>query len=324
MRLFGIQNNNQHNEEYIKRQVSYSEMLIHIGEGTIDNSTVFECELPEQIEKPIDIEDYLLEENNINNNSKVGMLAVKIPILKYTKNIEDAVDFVFPNQFDNIEGLCDSAILCATNKSVNTWNEKIQKYNLEEEHILKSFDTIDMVDDPKNILKSMITPNILNAYNQNNVPQHELKLKINDICFIMRNLHKKEGLTNNTRVKILKIRKYTIRVCTINTKNPKCFEIPRIRFKVNLKWKSYTMCRLQFPLKLAYAMTYNKSQGQELNRCIVDITSPPFCHGHLYVALSRIRNCENIKIFYDDDSIMADDENEIPIICNYNYKELNI
>ena len=139
----------------------------------------------------------------------------------------------------------------------------------------------------------------------------------------MRNLHKKEGLTNNTRVRILNIRKYTIRVCTINTNNPKYFEIPRIRFNVNLPWKSYTMCRLQFPLRLAYAMTYNKSQGQELNRCIVDITSPPFCHGHLYVALSRIRNCDNIKVFYDEDSII-DEELQIPIIRNYVYKELNI
>ena len=83
------------------------------------------------------------------------------------------------------------------------------------------------------------------------------------------------------------------------------------------------MCRLQFPLRLAYAMTYNKSQGQELNRCIVDITSHPFCHDHLYVALSRIRNCENIKLFYNDDSLIDDDDN-IPIIRNYVYKELSI
>ena len=60
-----------------------------------------------------------------------------------------------------------------------------------------------------------------------------------------------------------------------------------------------------------------------LNRCIVDITSPPFCHGHLYVALSRIRNCENIKLFYNDDSLIDDDDN-IPIIRNYVYKELSI
>ena len=138
----------------------------------------------------------------------------------------------------------------------------------------------------------------------------------------MRNLYKKQGLTNNTRVKIVKIHKYCIRVCTINTKYPKFFNIPRIRFNVKLPYgKSYTMTRIQYPLKLAYSMTYNKSQGQELNRCIVDITSPPFMHGHLYVALSRIRKCENILIFYNSDTLKDENDN-IPIICNYVYKQL--
>lgn len=41
-------------------------------------------------------------------------------------------------------------------------------------------------------------------------------------------------------------------------------------------------------VKLAYCMTYNKSQGQTLNKCLVDSRSEPFTHGHLYVALSRI------------------------------------
>jgi len=43
----------------------------------------------------------------------------------------------------------------------------------------------------------------------------------------------------------------------------------------------------------------------------------------LYVALSRIRDCEKIKVFYDNES-KIDNESNIPIICNYVYKELNI
>jgi hypothetical protein len=119
------------------------------------------------------------------------------------------------------------------------------------------------------------------------------------------------------------IGKNFVRVCTLN-KYPKFFNIPRIRFNVNLPYgKSFTMCRSQFPLRLAYSMTYNKSQGQELNKCLVDITSPPFVHGHLYVALSRIRNCENIKIFYDNETLYDQDDN-IPVLQNYVYKTLKI
>ena len=77
----------------------------------------------------------------------------------------------------------------------------------------------------------------------------------------MRNLLKKEGLTNNTRVKIVSINQYTIKVHTIDTKTPKFFVIPRIIFKVTLPYgRSFTMVRKQFPLRLAYSMTYNKSQ----------------------------------------------------------------
>jgi hypothetical protein len=50
--------------------------------------------------------------------------------------------------------------------------------------------------------------------------------------------------------------------------------------------QSYQLTRLQFPLRLAYAMTYNKSQSQTLFRVLLDITLPPFSNGQLYVALS--------------------------------------
>ena len=93
-------------------------------------------------------------------------------------------------------------------------------------------------------------------------------------------------------------------------------------FRVTLSYgRSFTMLRKQFPLRLAYSMTYNKSQGQELKRCVVDIRSPPFVHGHLYVALSRIRHYDDIRIFCTDDNI---DEDGCIIIKNYIYNRLRI
>ena len=53
----------------------------------------------------------------------------------------------------------------------------------------------------------------------------------------------------------------------------------------------------QFPLRLAYCMTYNKSQSQTLDRVLLDCTTEPFAHGHLYVALSRVRHYKNIRLF---------------------------
>uniref|UniRef100_UPI00358DFA46 ATP-dependent DNA helicase PIF6-like n=1 Tax=Myxine glutinosa TaxID=7769 RepID=UPI00358DFA46 len=46
--------------------------------------------------------------------------------------------------------------------------------------------------------------------------------------------------------------------------------------------------RLQFPVRLSFAMTINKSQGQSLKVAGVELTSPCFSHGQLYVACSRV------------------------------------
>jgi citrate lyase synthetase len=44
-------------------------------------------------------------------------------------------------------------------------------------------------------------------------------------------------------------------------------------------------------------MTYNKSQSQTFHRILLDTIGEPFTHGHLYVAVSRITNCDNIRLF---------------------------
>lgn len=66
--------------------------------------------------------------------------------------------------------------------------------------------------------------------------------------------------------------------------------IPRINFTATVGRKGIYFSRVQFPLRPAYAMTINKSQGQTLTRIDRDLRSSPFAHGQLYVALSRAQN----------------------------------
>lgn len=54
--------------------------------------------------------------------------------------------------------------------------------------------------------------------------------------------------------------------------------------------------RIQIPVKLAFAMTINKSQGQTFDYVGVYLRKPPFAHGQLYVALSRVRSKERLLI----------------------------
>jgi ATP-dependent exoDNAse (exonuclease V) alpha subunit len=48
--------------------------------------------------------------------------------------------------------------------------------------------------------------------------------------------------------------------------------------------------RLQFLIRLLFAMTINKAQGQSLQRVGIDLRDLVFGYGQLYVAMSRITN----------------------------------
>ncbi|KAH0786613.1 ATP-dependent DNA helicase PIF1 [Histomonas meleagridis] len=53
----------------------------------------------------------------------------------------------------------------------------------------------------------------------------------------------------------------------------------------------------QFPVKLSWAVTAHKSQGQTLEKCAIDIGEKAIAHGSLYVALSRVKSLNNVMLF---------------------------
>jgi ATP-dependent DNA helicase PIF1 len=56
----------------------------------------------------------------------------------------------------------------------------------------------------------------------------------------------------------------------------------------------FEMKRVQFPVRLCFAMTINKSQGQTFKKVGIDLTEPVFSHGQLYVACSRVGSLQSL------------------------------
>ena len=52
----------------------------------------------------------------------------------------------------------------------------------------------------------------------------------------------------------------------------------------------------QYPLRLAYAITIHKSQGQTFENVLIDLEYGAFAHGQLYVALSRCTSLEGVYL----------------------------
>ena len=65
----------------------------------------------------------------------------------------------------------------------------------------------------------------------------------------------------------------------------------------------FILCRHQFPVRGAFAMTINKSQGQTIKHVGIYLPKPVFSHGQLYVALSRCPNFSNLNVFIDHEPV---------------------
>jgi hypothetical protein len=134
------------------------------------------------------------------------------------------------------------------------------------------------------------------------------------------------GLANNSRVKVTNVRTHSVKVITMGDNEGQTVRRPRITFKFRMPYgKSYQLTRGPFPLCLAYTMTYNKSQSQTLSKVFLNITSPPFSHGQLYVALSRVQDYNNIRFYVTEDQLMQSNISMtgfMPTIDNIVYEDV--
>ena len=122
----------------------------------------------------------------------------------------------------------------------------------------------------------------INKQTPSGMPPHILKLKVGAIVMPLRNLDLNKGLCDGTRLAVVKLRDNIIqcRVITgIAVGNDVL--IPRLQLAPSDTGVPFTLSRRQFPLRLAYSMTINKSQGQTFEKVGIYLRRPCFSHGQL-------------------------------------------
>ena len=103
-------------------------------------------------------------------------------------------------------------------------------------------------------------------------------------------------LCNGTRLQILQMHDNVLeaRIISGDYKDEEVF-IPRIPLCPT--GFGFDFKRIQFPVKVCFAMTINKSQGQTLKNVGLYLESACFAHGQFYVACSRCGSQKKLKIF---------------------------
>jgi len=106
----------------------------------------------------------------------------------------------------------------------------------------------------------------LNTINLSGMPNHDLTLKVGCPIILLRSLNPFNGLCNGTRMIITALRERVIEAKILSGTHygRKAF-IPRISLLTSSSsGLPFTLRRRQFPVRLAFGMTINKSQGQSI------------------------------------------------------------
>ncbi|CAG8626578.1 7032_t:CDS:1, partial [Scutellospora calospora] len=81
----------------------------------------------------------------------------------------------------------------------------------------------------------------------------------------------------------------------------------------------FTLKRRQFLIRLAFALTINKFQGQTIPRVGLYLSEHVFTHGQLYIAFSHAQSQHNIKVLVKNANVPS---TQGTFTCNIVYKEI--
>ncbi|KAG0588920.1 hypothetical protein KC19_2G278400 [Ceratodon purpureus] len=204
-------------------------------------------------------------------------------------NIVSSIRCLIDNIYNNIDDMSlhedqyfrDRTILSARNTDVDLINKEILQSFPGNLETFRSADSNTVEAGADN--HATYPSEYLNSLDLSGIPLSKLDLKIGCPIILLRNLAPKQGLCNGARMVLTR---FSHRVLEA-----------RLLFGPH--------AGEHFPVRFAFAMTINKSQGQSVKYIGLDIRVPVISHGQLYVALSRATSPNHISALLPQNSTVS-------------------
>jgi hypothetical protein len=246
----------------------------------------------------LDFANWLLDVGHGKNIGIDGTIAFN-PEMR-VPNSEALIAHIYPN-IDNVvpppQYFLDRIILAPRNSDVDELNAAILNRFPGSESIFHSADSVET--EPGDSSDADHIPiEFLRSINASGLPPGELHLKPGCPLMLLRNLAPARGLCNGTRLILQHATHRVLEVKILGGQHDgEIAFIPRISLLPSTQpGMTFRLRRRQFPVRLAFALTINKAQGQSVRHVGLDLHEPVFSHGQLYVALSRATSCKRVKI----------------------------
>lgn len=204
---------------------------------------------------------------------------VDIPGLHTEVELEPSLDFVFPpNILADPVSCSKHCVVTLHNDNVDIINDLVLGRVPGELHTLEGRTLLNHELLECEVDDAFAMTVYLSTLQHSGVPSHVLNLKVGVCVMLTRNLDVSAGLTNGAKVIVKAILTYTLQVSTL--KDGTIHWIPPITFSF-ITWQGVDVKRVQFPVRLCFAVTVHRSQGQTLSRVVFYLRRDVFMHGCL-------------------------------------------